>query len=469
MKSPEMSNQERQNDNPISRVESNPLVDKLKKDLKFSYWDFQAKNGTNASVVDFANDSSFAKRLGEAKQAGLSVGEMGIAVDFIRDTYGKKAVAQQDGVKIPVQQKVNVVEPVGNEASSVEINGQSHQQDELTPSREVDSLRLETEDEAIDRIKALDAKYSVIKPVESEERSSYINNKTPANNSVFELPKDQQKIEEGVVELNSFIVQDSATNLYIPQEKPGFLKTAEEKIRERAEKQQLDAELARIDVGENMLSEQQEKVQERKDDIPKAVEVAVPSTMDTQDGVDIPPVDEGAVLQKNTTNQKVESVEQIEQSESVFSPEIKKSFEDVIESNVRLLQKLEERERDGLNYLLQQSAAFQYGSALARIRDNQKLDEALRKDIDKAAEAMSEFGVSQESRLSEDVDSLGRLDDILSNVAQDMASFGKKLRDTYGDKAEPHVQALVRLIDNLDLASQRLRSRKFRVQDYLDR
>ena len=82
---------------------------------------------------------------------------------------------------------------------------------------------------------------------------------------------------------------------------------------------------------------------------------------------------------------------------------------------------------------------------------------------------MSEFGVSQESRLSEDVDSLGRLDDILSNVAQDMASFGKKLRDTYGDKAEPHVQALVRLIDNLDLASQRLRSRKFRVQDYLDR
>lgn len=468
MKSPEMSNQERQNDNPISRVESNPRVDQLKKDLKFSYWDFQAKNGTNASVVDFANDPSFAKRLGEAKQAGLSMEEMGTAVDFIRNTYGKKAVAQQDGVKIPVQQKLNVVEPVGNEASSVEINNQPHQQDKLTPSSEVDSLRLETEDEATDRIKALDAKYSVVKPVASEERSSYIN-KAPANDSVFELPKDQEKIEEGVVEPNPSIVQDSVTNLDILQKKPGFLKTAEEKIRERAEKQQQDAELARIDAGENMLSEQPEKVQEKKDDTPKAVEVAVPSTMDTQDEVGIPSVDEGAVLQENTTNQKVESLEQIEQSEPVFSPEIKKSFEDVIESNVRLLQKLEERERDGLNYLLQQSAASQYASALARIRDNQKLDEALRKDINKAAEAMSEFGVSQESRLSEDVDSLGRLDDSLSNVAQDMVSFGKKLRDTYGDKAEPHIHTLVRLIDNLDLASQRLRSRKFRVQDYLDR
>jgi hypothetical protein len=456
MKSPEMSSQEKKNDNPISRVESNPLVDQLKKDLKFSYWDFQAKNGINASVVDFANDPSFAKRLGEAKQAGLSMEEMGTAVDFMRNTYGKKAVAQQDGVKIPVQQKVNVVEPVDNEANSVEINNRSHQQDKLTPSSEVDSLRLETEGEATDRIKALDAKYSVVKPVESEERSSYIN-KAPANDSVFELPKDQQNIEEGVVEPNSSIVQDSVTNLDIPQEKPGFLKTAEEKVRERAEKKQQDAELARIDVGENTLSEQPEKVQEKKDDIPKAAEVAIPS------------VDEGAVLQENTTNQKVESVEQMEQSEPVFSPEIKKSFEDVIESNVRLLQKLEERERDGLNYLLEQSAAFQYGSALARIRDNQKLDEALRKDINKAAEAMSEFGVSQESRLSEDVDSLGRLDDILSNVSQDMVSFGKKLRDTYGDKAEPHVHALVRLIDNLDLASQRLRSRKFRVQDYLDR
>lgn len=100
MKSPEMSNQERQNDNPISRVESNPRVDQLKKDLKFSFWDFQAKNGTNASVVDFANDSSFAQRLNEAKQSGLSMEEMGIAVDFIRDTYGKKVIAKQDSVTV---------------------------------------------------------------------------------------------------------------------------------------------------------------------------------------------------------------------------------------------------------------------------------------------------------------------------------------------------------------------------------
>jgi hypothetical protein len=109
MKSPEMSNQERQNDNPTSRVESNPLVDKLKKDLKFSFWDFQAKNGTNASVVDFANDPSFAKRLSEAKQSGLSMEEMGVAVDYIRDTYGKKRVVQQDNVKVsPLDQKYSV-------------------------------------------------------------------------------------------------------------------------------------------------------------------------------------------------------------------------------------------------------------------------------------------------------------------------------------------------------------------------
>ena len=109
MKSPEMSNQERQNDNPTSRVESNPLVDKLKKDLKFSFWDFQAKNGTNASVVDFANDPLFAKRLSEAKQAGLSMEEMGVAVDYIRDTYGKKRVAQQDNVRVsPLDQKYSV-------------------------------------------------------------------------------------------------------------------------------------------------------------------------------------------------------------------------------------------------------------------------------------------------------------------------------------------------------------------------
>ena len=98
MKSPEMSSQEKKNDNPISPVESNSLVNQLKKDLKFSYWDFQAKNGINASVVDFANDPSFAKRLSEAKRSGLSMEEMGIAVDFIRDTYGKKVIAQQDGV-----------------------------------------------------------------------------------------------------------------------------------------------------------------------------------------------------------------------------------------------------------------------------------------------------------------------------------------------------------------------------------
>lgn len=93
-----MSSQEKKKDSPVSRVESNPRVDQLKKDLKFSFWDFQAKNGINASVVDFANDPSFAKRLNEAKRSGLSMEEMGIAVDFIRDTYGKKVIAQQDGV-----------------------------------------------------------------------------------------------------------------------------------------------------------------------------------------------------------------------------------------------------------------------------------------------------------------------------------------------------------------------------------
>ncbi len=98
MKSPEMSSQEKKKDSPVSRVESNPRVDQLKKDLKFSFWDFQAKNGTNASVVDFAKDPSFQACLNNAKQSGLSMEEMGAAVDFIRNTYGKKVIAQQDRV-----------------------------------------------------------------------------------------------------------------------------------------------------------------------------------------------------------------------------------------------------------------------------------------------------------------------------------------------------------------------------------
>lgn len=467
MKSPEVSSQEVKKDNPISPG-SISRIDQLKKDLKFSYWDFQAENGTNASVVDFANDPSFAARLNEAKQSGLSMEEMGAAVDFIRDTYGKKVVAQQDGVKIPAQEKVNTAEPFDNEASRFEINDQSYQQDKLTQSNEVDSLRLETEAEVTDRIKALDAKYSVVKPIASEERSNHID-QVPANDPVFELPKNQHKTEEEMVEPDSSSMPDNVTNLDMSQEKPGFLKTAEEKIRERAEKQQQDVELARVNVGENMITEQPEKPQEKEDGLPKTVEGDIPSTVDTQNEIVVPSINESVVLEENTVNQKNESAEQMEQNEVGFSSEIKKSFEEVVESNVRLLQKLEERERDGLNYLLQQSAAYQYGSALARIRDSQKLDEDLLKNIDRAAEAISEFGISQESRLSEDIDSLGRLGDVLSIVEDDMVSFGKKLRDTYGDKAEPHVRALVRLIDNLDLGLQRLRSRRYRVQDYLDR
>ena len=109
MKSPEMPSQEEKKDNPISHMESNPLVDQLKKDLKFSFWDFQAKNGTNASVVDFANDSSFKAVLNTAKQSGLSMEEMGIAVDYIRDVVGKKHVLYKDPVKISLlDQKYSV-------------------------------------------------------------------------------------------------------------------------------------------------------------------------------------------------------------------------------------------------------------------------------------------------------------------------------------------------------------------------
>ena len=104
-----MHSQERRNDNPALRTESNPRVDQLKKDLKFAFWDFRAKNGIKASVVDFANDPSFVQKLNEAKKLGLSVEEMGVAVDFIRDTYGKKYVVHQDHVKIsPLDRKYDV-------------------------------------------------------------------------------------------------------------------------------------------------------------------------------------------------------------------------------------------------------------------------------------------------------------------------------------------------------------------------
>lgn len=108
MKSPGMPSQEGKKENPVS-VERVSQVDQLKKDLKLSFWDFQAKNGIKATVVDFANDPSFEQCLNDAKKAGLSIEEMGLAIDYIRDNYGKKVLAKKDPVTVsPLDKKYDV-------------------------------------------------------------------------------------------------------------------------------------------------------------------------------------------------------------------------------------------------------------------------------------------------------------------------------------------------------------------------
>ncbi len=95
MKSPESGRQS----GPPSKVETNAGVEKLKRSLKFAFWDFQAKNGAKATVSEFADDPSFVRCLNDAKRGGLSIEDLIVAVDFMKESYGKKLIAQPDNVR----------------------------------------------------------------------------------------------------------------------------------------------------------------------------------------------------------------------------------------------------------------------------------------------------------------------------------------------------------------------------------
>lgn len=112
MKSPEAGRQ----GGPSSKVETNIGVENLKRSLKFAFWDFQAKNGAKATLGEFSRDPSFVRCLNDAKRGGLSVEDLIVAVDFIRDSYGRKLVAQQDNVR--VSPPPEVLDPKSTEPSA---------------------------------------------------------------------------------------------------------------------------------------------------------------------------------------------------------------------------------------------------------------------------------------------------------------------------------------------------------------
>lgn len=445
-----------QNENPLGQKEGSHLPqspesqEKIKREqsakarLYAAFVDHEIEKGNLFTVDEFLQTSEFA----EAKKSfvdyfkteeGFDVGISHIHQRFdksrdslkgAKDSTVPPTVVNQDLKDSPVKQE--------NEIPLITLD--------------TDSLRLETDKEAEARIKALDAKYSVTK---STDQSA-------ANDPIFETnqQEDTIKVVEPVDTLDTPPVPSAAEKIIPASESQNQIPEVMGSTESPQEEIVTDPNLGENEVGVPDLgtalnsTEQAQAVSEPVQEI-EAENSPVTAEVFSPNG--------------DRAEQKVNTPESVESPTEVFDPEVKKAFENVVESSIKLLNKLDERDRDGLNDLISGPSVRRFARAIADIRDSQKLDDGLLNSLNQATDALAEFGVPQEDRLSEDIESLKRLRDTVSDLGQDVGAFGKKIRDTYGDKAEPHIKLLVNLLDSLDLGAQRLTSREYRVRDYLDR
>ncbi len=119
------------------------LILEAKKNLKFAFWDFQAKNGIKASLADFSRDPSFVECLNNTKRSGLTLDDMNLVVDFMKDAYGKKVAITSPKEQISDRYSVGPNDNLhSNEQVTVDLDLNKIKEDQKKQALEIEQDKI---------------------------------------------------------------------------------------------------------------------------------------------------------------------------------------------------------------------------------------------------------------------------------------------------------------------------------------